>query len=73
MSIACFERALAICHHVGDRYHEARVLRGLGLTAAAVNGADAAHPYWKAALDILKRLNAPEATNLERLLNHPTT
>jgi DNA-binding SARP family transcriptional activator/tetratricopeptide (TPR) repeat protein len=67
-AMACFERALAICQHVGDHYHEARALRGLGLTVAAVHGADAAHPYWKAALDILERLGAPEARNLELLL-----
>ncbi len=71
-AIACFERALAICHNVGDRYHEARVLRELGLTVAAASGADAAHPHWKAALDILESLGAPEAADLRWLLNdHP--
>ena len=61
---AAYRRSLAAARSVGDRWSEAHALRGLGVATGE-------RPYLRHALDIFRALGAPEAGDVERLLDEP--
>jgi DNA-binding SARP family transcriptional activator/tetratricopeptide (TPR) repeat protein len=60
-AITHYDNSLQMSREVGDRYGEGLNLSGLGAAIRALNGRDAAQPYWRESLDILTTLGAREA------------
>lgn len=63
-----FDRALEIFRKLGDRRHEAWVLRDMAPSLGIVRSSDAARESRERALEILTQLNDPEADELRSQL-----
>lgn len=70
-AVRWYRRSLELSRQYGDRWNEAHALRGLGLAERELHGRPAAGPYLRRALAIFSDLNAPEAGDVERLLDEP--
>jgi len=64
----CYQQALRLYRETGYRYGEADTLARLGDTRAALGDHESAHQAWERSLDILQRLDHPEAAAVRRRL-----
>lgn len=67
---ACYERALALWHDLGDRYQMGMTLLRLGDARRGGGERDAARAAWRRAVDILDALRHPEAAAVRAKLIH---
>jgi tetratricopeptide (TPR) repeat protein len=68
-AIACYERAVHIMRELGDPYTEAIVQVHIGDTRLAAGQGDLATDAWQTALDILDRLDHPDAGDVRKKLH----
>lgn len=61
-------QALDTATTTGISYEQARAHTGLGDAHTALNDHDQAHTHWQQALDIYRRLDVPEATEVQARL-----
>jgi tetratricopeptide (TPR) repeat protein len=69
-AIASYERSLALCREVGNRYLEGMSLWRLGSVVEATRGPEAARAYWMDAFAIFDSIGAPEAHDVQALLDN---